>query len=161
MYDCYNAEKIISENNGISSVGGIIGEITGKGNVSNCYNLSEVNCNDAVGGIIGYANGNNIEIHNVYNAGDIVGNSNSFMGSLIGRLLDSTVVTKSYVKASSTNIIGNGSLDNLDVTSVGESNMKSQSFADELNQNKDKYSRWLYDSNENQGYPYLENCAVE
>ena len=106
--NCYNTSKIYGKSEADISVGGIIGRLASKNNISFCYNQGEIS-GDAgtirIAGIVGIFD-NNVEIRNIYNIGKIKIediNQQGCVGGIAG--ISNEVVNSNITNAYNTGII--------------------------------------------------------
>ncbi|TCK93193.1 fibronectin type III domain protein [Natranaerovirga hydrolytica] len=86
--------------------GGIVGVLEGEGTIQQCYVKGDLKGVDNVGGIVGIASGNQIQIEEVAFSGEVEGIGNH-MGGIVGNL-HSNMLTNSYAigKVSGIHYIG-------------------------------------------------------
>ncbi|WP_164997230.1 GLUG motif-containing protein [Clostridium minihomine] len=136
---------------GDTIIGGFVGSNTGT--VINSYETGNASGNSNIGGFVGTNSGS---IINSYEAGGVSGTSNA--GGFIGT--NGGALTNCYYNATSNSAPGSS-----DVTGITFSAMKEQSFADTLNSNissleNSSCMQWNYDSDYNNGLPYLNGVPV-
>ena len=99
IINCYNKTNI--EGNGVS--GGIAGQLTQNGLISQCHNAGTINVSgNYSGGICGSTDSNSI-IEKCYNTGNVIA-SNNYAGGIVGCLQTGTILQECY---NTGNITGN------------------------------------------------------
>lgn len=127
--------------------------------VNNCYNIGNVSGQYGVSAIVnGIQSNSTTYINNCYNIGKIT-NSSQYGGSYIIGGSDYTNVSNLYYLSGTASYGVNGQLSATEVTSKTENQMKSTTFVNQLNSNKDSNrayypgDNWKYNAG---GYPTLD-----
>lgn len=142
-----------------SAIGGIAGFCwSNKSFVTNCYNKGTIKGDRLVGGIVGVGgasstNTTGTNIHNSYSVGKIIC-EDKLKGNIIALnetqgKVENCYYQKNGIAGINTNK-GNSSFSAVEMT---ESQMKNQEFMKKLNL---KDTAYLWDSNINDGYPYID-----
>lgn len=163
----YNTVSCCSNHGTVSGNGNGVGGIIGSGfKISNCYNVSTVNGNNNVGGIVGKnENNSSLTINNCYNIGAVsVSNSTGYIGGILGSDIifwtpDSVSITDCYylkTPSINNNIFGCGGVTE---TFSEPSGFKASSDIQLKNRNSyeewDYWNIWRINPKYNDGYPYL------
>ena len=90
--NCYNEGDVIS-NIGTTSIGGIVGNFSNS-QISKCYNLGEIECEEAIktGGIVGLMASSTID--NSFNLGNITGKQH--VGGIAGQIYNNALLQNCY-----------------------------------------------------------------
>ena len=162
VINCYNKTSITANGNGngndIYPAGGILSISKNVEEISNCYNLGNINGYQNIGGIIGGIDNtcDGIKISNCYNVGKIASNLNNvreagIIGGLNSLASDKLSLENCYYLNSMVNVGIYGYEDiNTNIEGMEEKNMKEVSFLDKLGNEFKKDTKNL-----NNGYPIL------
>ena len=144
-------------------VGEIIGNVVGKANIYNCYQVKDITGNSSVGGIIGITNNNMVTLRNVYAIGEI--NCSSTKGGIVGQIQDSSKIDCDYVyykKAEDLVGIYNENDSDFQINGYTEEEWNSTQMVTLLNEgrqkqeeniNKQEWKTWKLGE---EGYPVFE-----
>ena len=115
---CYNAGNIVGtdvrENEGNTNTGGIVGLL--RGNINSCYNAGTINGISSIGGIVGQTgvstDTNDIEISNCYNVGKVENQGWADIGNIIGGAYGNRkiILKNNYFSREISNIDGVGAI---------------------------------------------------
>ena len=164
---CYNAGNIVGtdvrENEGNTNTGGIVGLF--RGNINSCYNAGTINGISSIGGIVGQTgvstDTNDIEISNCYNVGKVENQGWADIGNIIGGAYGNRkiILKNNYFSREISNIDGVGAIGENAQIEVNETiekdlnYMKTNKFVKDLNKNEEVYT---LGKNLNEGYPVLK-----
>lgn len=161
IVNCYNIANIIGE----KAVGGILGTSTGANlewimdlKICNSYNIGKINGKGTVGGILGEQGGicnkNYVEMRNVYNGGELIGNN------CRGILAKISKDYRAELKTSFKNVFyidDYGVTDNCiydgTIFKKTKEEIKSSSFVNILNNNIEEENIWKKWTLGEEGYP--------
>ena len=164
---CYNAGNIVGtdvrESEGNTNTGGIVGLL--RGNINSCYNAGTINGISSIGGIVGQTGVstdiNDIEISNCYNVGKVENQGWADIGNIIGGAYGNRkiILKNNYFSREISNIDGVGAIGENAQIEVNETieksldYMKTNSFVRDLNKDEEVYT---LSGNLNEGYPVLK-----
>ena len=164
---CYNAGNIVGtdvrENEGNTNTGGIVGLL--RGNINSCYNAGTINGISSIGGIVGQTgvstDTNDIEISNCYNVGKVENQGWADIGNIIGGAYGNRkiILKNNYFSREISNIDGVGAIGENAQIEVNETiekdlnYMKTNKFVKDLNKDEEVYT---LGKNLNEGYPVLK-----
>ncbi len=161
--NCYNTGTVKS---GDTPVGGIAESISGT-TLENCYNTGKVSGKYGVTGIVYYVSSNSV-INNCYNAGTLIDENNTDNIAGIAYSLSSSDLLNTYYLATKSTKGMNGEPEGGNpgvVMPKSDSEMKSSSFVNELNNNKSDIvsaNDWVYNKNMYPTLDYeIENITIE
>ena len=164
---CYNAGNIVGtdvrESEGNTNTGGIVGLL--RGNINSCYNAGTINGISSIGGIVGQTgvstDTNDIEISNCYNVGKVENQGWADIGNIIGGAYGNRkiILKNNYFSREISNIDGVGAIGENAQIEVNETiakdlnYMKTNNFVKDLNKDEEVYT---LGNNLNEGYPVLK-----
>ena len=164
---CYNAGNIVGtdvrESEGNTNTGGIVGLL--RGNTNSCYNAGTINGISSIGGIVGQTgvstDTNDIEISNCYNVGKVENQGWADIGNILGGAYGNRkiILKNNYFSREISNIDGVGAIGENAQIEVNETiekdlnYMKTNKFVKDLNKNEEVYT---LGNNLNEGYPVLK-----
>ena len=151
------------ESEGNTNTGGIVGLL--RGNINSCYNAGTINGISSIGGIVGQTgvstDTNDIEISNCYNVGKVENQGWADIGNIIGGAYGNRkiILKNNYFSREISNIDGVGAIGENAQIEVNETiekdlnYMKTNKFVKDLNKNEEVYT---LGKNLNEGYPVLK-----
>ena len=164
---CYNAGNIVGtdvrESEGNTNTGGIVGLL--RGNINSCYNAGTINGISSIGGIVGQTgvstDTNDIEISNCYNVGKVENQGWADIGNIIGGAYGNRkiILKNNYFSREISNIDGVGAIGENAQIEVNETiakdlnYMKTNNFVKDLNKDEEVYT---LGGNLNNGYPIFK-----
>ena len=164
---CYNAGNIVGtdvrESEGNTNTGGIVGLL--RGNINSCYNAGTINGISSIGGIVGQTgvstDTNDIEISNCYNVGKVENQGWADIGNIIGGAYGNRkiILKNNYFSREISNIDGVGAIGENAQIEVNETiekdlnYMKTNKFVKDLNKDEEVYT---LGGNLNNGYPIFK-----
>lgn len=164
---CYNAGNIVGndvrENEGNTNTGGIVGLL--RGNINSCYNAGTINGISSIGGIVGQTgvstDTNDIEISNCYNVGKVENQGWADIGNIIGGAYGNRkiILKNNYFSREISNIDGvgaigeNAQIEIMETIEKDLNYMKTNSFVKDLNKDEEVYT---LGGKLNNGYPILK-----